>query len=69
MVVDPILVLLRFFSCGIPILQKNYLGAVTESTKALELDPNYVKALMRRAQANENLDKFEEALSGMYLKL
>jgi len=42
---------------------KNYLGAVTESTKALELDPNYVKALMRRAQANESLDKFEEALS------
>jgi hypothetical protein len=38
---------------------------VTESTKALELDPNYVKALMRRAQANESLDKFEEALSGM----
>lgn len=38
---------------------------MTESTKALELDPKYVKALMRRAQANENLDKFEEALSGM----
>ena len=49
--------------------QKNYALAVTESTKALELDPNYVKALMRRAQANEKLDKFEEALTGMYSKL
>ncbi|KAG0504312.1 hypothetical protein KC19_N042800 [Ceratodon purpureus] len=35
---------------------KNYKDAVTESTKALELDPNYVKALMRRAQANESLE-------------
>lgn len=53
------------FSHEFLILQKNYAAAVTESTKALELDPKYVKALMRRSQANENLDKFEEALSGM----
>ena len=46
-------------------LQKNYKGAVQESSKALELDPNYVKALLRRAQANESLEKFEEALTGM----
>jgi len=47
-------------------LQKNYKGAVQESSKALELDPNYVKALLRRAQANESLEKFEEALTGMH---
>lgn len=46
-------------------MQNNYSAAVKESTKALELNPNYLKALMRRAQANENLEKFEEALSGM----
>lgn len=45
-------------------MQKNYKGAVQESSKALELDPNYVKALLRRAQANESLEKFEEALTG-----
>jgi len=44
---------------------KNYSASVTESTKALELDPKYVKALMRRSQAYENLDKFEEALTDM----
>lgn len=43
----------------------NYSAAVKESTKALELNPNYLKALMRRAQANENLEKFEEALSDL----
>lgn len=47
------------------VFQQNYAAAVTESTKALELDPKYVKALIRRSDANENLKKFEEALSGM----
>ena len=32
---------------------------------ALELRPHYLKALMRRAQSNEALDKLEEALQGM----
>jgi tetratricopeptide (TPR) repeat protein len=44
---------------------QNYAAAVTESTKALELDPKYVKALIRRSEANENLKKFEEALSDL----
>ncbi|KAJ7516583.1 hypothetical protein O6H91_22G064100 [Diphasiastrum complanatum] len=39
--------------------------AVTESTKALELNPTYVKALMRRAQGQEKLDHLEEALADM----
>ena len=32
--------------------------------KALELRPDYLKALMRRAQSNEALDKLEDALEG-----
>lgn len=32
--------------------------------KALELKPDYLKALIRRAQSYEKLDKLEEALEG-----
>lgn len=38
--------------------------AIEESTAALELKPDYVKALLRRAQAQEKIDKLEEALAG-----
>lgn len=51
-----------------PLLQRKYTLAVDESTKALELSPNYVKALMRRAQAQEKLDKYDEAVTGMLQK-
>jgi Flp pilus assembly protein TadD len=47
------------------LLQSNYAEAVKESTKALELDPNYMKALMRRAQAQEKLENFEDAIKGI----
>ena len=40
-----------------------------ESTIALELSPNYVKALMRRAQAQEKLDEYDEAVMGMLQKI
>lgn len=46
-------------------LQSNYAEAVKESTKALELDPNYMKALMRRAQAQEKLENFQDAITGI----
>ena len=52
-------------TCGL-IFQNNYEEAVKESTKALELEPNYVKALVRRAQAAEKLEKYEDALAGMF---
>ncbi|KAH7437827.1 hypothetical protein KP509_05G091000 [Ceratopteris richardii] len=40
-----------------------YKEAVQESTKALELNPTYVKALVRRAQSHEKLDNLDEALA------
>lgn len=45
--------------------QEDYAGTVEDMTAALELKPDYVKALRRRAQAFEQLDKLEEALKGV----
>ncbi|RVW88379.1 hypothetical protein CK203_040936 [Vitis vinifera] len=36
--------------------------AIKECTKALELNPTYMKALTRRAEAHEKLEHFEELL-------
>ncbi|GJP82941.1 hypothetical protein CLOP_g13160, partial [Closterium sp. NIES-67] len=41
---------------------KDYDACVKESTAAMDLKPDYLKAIMRRAQAWEKLDKLEEAL-------
>ncbi|KAL7170694.1 hypothetical protein ACSBR2_035552 [Camellia fascicularis] len=38
---------------------------IKECTKALELNPNYVKALRRRGEAHEKLEHFEEAIADM----
>ncbi|CAL5374889.1 unnamed protein product [Camellia sinensis] len=38
---------------------------IKECTKALELNPNYVKALRRRGEAHEKLQHFEEAIADM----
>ncbi|KAJ6798562.1 tetratricopeptide repeat protein 1 isoform X2 [Iris pallida] len=42
-----------------------YDDAIKECTKALELKPSYVKALLRRGEAQEKLDHYEEAISDM----
>ncbi|PRQ37668.1 putative 43kDa postsynaptic protein [Rosa chinensis] len=42
-----------------------YDDAVKEFTKALELNPSYMKALIRRAEAHEKLEHFEEAIADM----
>lgn len=42
---------------------RHFEDAVQDSTAALELDAAYVKALMRRAAAYEELDDLEHALS------
>jgi len=42
--------------------QKLYDEVVEDCTKSLELKPDYVKVLMRRAQALEALERFEDAL-------
>ncbi|KAA8522818.1 hypothetical protein F0562_009241 [Nyssa sinensis] len=45
--------------------QGQYKDAIKECSKALELNPKYVKALVRRGDANEKLENFEEAIADM----
>ena len=45
-------------------LQGKYEDTIKECTKALELNPSYIKALLRRAEAHEKLEHFEEAIAG-----
>ncbi|KAK9275189.1 hypothetical protein L1049_022450 [Liquidambar formosana] len=42
-----------------------YEYTIKECTKALELNPTYMKALLRRGEAHEKLDHFEEAIADM----
>ncbi|KAK7338880.1 hypothetical protein VNO77_19514 [Canavalia gladiata] len=42
-----------------------YEDTIKECTKALELNPVYVKALARRGEAREKLENFEEAIADM----
>ncbi|KAF3452894.1 hypothetical protein FNV43_RR03327 [Rhamnella rubrinervis] len=42
-----------------------YEDTIKECTKALELNPSYMKALVRRAEAHEKLEHFDEAISDM----
>ncbi|XP_002980175.2 tetratricopeptide repeat protein 1 [Selaginella moellendorffii] len=42
-----------------------YEEAVHESSKAIELNPAYIKAFLRRAQAHEKVDKLEDSLADM----
>ncbi|AES79205.2 putative acetyltransferase A, auxiliary subunit [Medicago truncatula] len=42
-----------------------YENTIKECTKALELNPAYVKALVRRGEAHEKLEHFEEAIADM----
>lgn len=44
---------------------RKYDETVKESTKALELNPAYLKALVKRAEARERLEQFEEAIADM----
>ncbi|XP_042515729.1 tetratricopeptide repeat protein 1-like [Macadamia integrifolia] len=42
-----------------------YDETIKECTKALELNPSYMKALLRRAEGHEKLEHFEEAIADM----
>ncbi|CAI0547544.1 unnamed protein product [Linum tenue] len=42
-----------------------YEETIKECTKALEINPSYIKAFMRRGEAHEKLTHFEEAISDM----
>ncbi|KAL6517021.1 hypothetical protein OROHE_017981 [Orobanche hederae] len=48
-----------FFKLG------KYEETVKECTKALELNPTYMKALLRRAEAREKLELYEETIADM----
>ncbi|EEF28954.1 heat shock protein 70 (HSP70)-interacting protein, putative [Ricinus communis] len=42
-----------------------YEDTIKECTKALELNSSYIKALLRRGEAHEKLEHFEEAIADM----
>lgn len=42
-----------------------YEDTIKECTKALELNPSYMKALVRRGEAHEKLEHFEEAIADL----
>ena len=44
-------------------LQNDDQAAIRDCSKALDLHPHYMKALMRRAELYEKTEKFEEALA------
>lgn len=44
---------------------KRYRDAISECTAALEIQPNYLKALVRRAKAHEAMGQFKLALSDL----
>lgn len=46
--------------------QGKYEDSIKECTKALELNPVYKKILLRRAEAHEKLEHFEEAVAGKF---
>ncbi|CAI9285581.1 unnamed protein product [Lactuca saligna] len=48
-----------FFKLG------KYEESIKECTKALELNPTYMKALVRKAEAHEKLENYEDAIAGM----
>lgn len=50
--------------CNVMFIQSKYDEAIKECTKAIELNPSYTKAFVRRAEAHEKLEHFEEALTG-----
>lgn len=43
----------------------NHAETIKECTKALELNPTYLKVLLRRAEAHEKLDHYDEAIKDM----
>lgn len=43
----------------------NHEGTIKECTKALELNPTYMKALLRRGEAHEKLEHYEDSIADM----
>nr|CAB3499296.1 unnamed protein product [Digitaria exilis] len=47
------------------LLEGKHDETIKECTKALELNPSYLKALLRRAEAHEKLEHYDEAIADM----
>lgn len=62
----PLCYLLAFLNQFSNIPQGKYDNTIKECTKALELNPVYVKAFVRRGEAHEKLEHFEEAIAGEF---
>ncbi|PWA95022.1 Tetratricopeptide-like helical [Artemisia annua] len=45
---------------------EKYEDSVKECTKALELNPTYMKPLLRKAEAHEKLENYDDAITGKY---
>lgn len=45
-------------------MQGKFEETIKECTKAIELNSTYIKALLRRAEAREKLEQYEEAIAG-----
>jgi tetratricopeptide (TPR) repeat protein len=50
-------------------LQERSKSAVEDCTKAIDLDPEYLRAIVRRAVLHEKLDQLDEALADWKLVL
>ena len=48
------------------IIQKNYAKVIDDCSKAIELNPKYIKCIQRRARAAETIENFELALEGTF---
>jgi tetratricopeptide (TPR) repeat protein len=46
------------------VLQGEYEASLKDCNKAVKLNKKYIKAYLRRANANEALEKLEDALQG-----
>ncbi|KAI8008793.1 hypothetical protein LOK49_LG07G03286 [Camellia lanceoleosa] len=54
--------LLNLYSMTV-IVEGKYEDTIKDCMEALELNPNYLKALLRRGEAHEKLEHFEEAIA------
>src|SRR5690606_7345707 len=51
------------------VMKEEWELAVQATTNAVELQPHFVRALLRRANANRHLDRYEEAIADVQMAL
>jgi len=62
---DKAVIMANRAACYMTNTTQNYHEAIVDCTNALEINPNYTKALLRRGQAYEALEKYKLALQDM----